>query len=350
MRKFAIAAGAHKFGPKWWSDSAKSTFWVIIITLLIWVYADMEVTQSTEVRITVKLTTSNISEVVLLSSPVHEIVFKLRGSSNSLRIFNKLYGNTSQEFNLSNYKAGSNQAVPVAEILEGIREFGELGLAMESAEPKAITAVNLDPLEEHIVPVEFVYTGADLEAQPKATAPILIASTHWKQLAARSKATTIRTAEQDLKAMTPGQKKTVTFELVSQIDSFPVRLDKKTVTVDIQVMKRTADKILTVTVKALTPPAWMTNGVWKEYKLKQKDVVEWRPKITVIGPREDLGKLSPDKIEAFIELVEDDKTPVGSWLTRKVVFRFPPELNVRLKPGTPEPSVQFRLDKRKPSN
>ena len=171
MRKSAITARAHKFGPKWWSDSARSTFWVIIITLLIWVYADMEVTQSTEVRITVKLTTANSRKVMLLSAPVHEIVFKLRGSSNSLRTFNKLYGNTSQEFDLSNYEAGPNEAVPAAEILKDMPEFRELGLAMESAEPKAIT-VNLDPLEEHKVPVEFVYTGADLETQPKATAPI----------------------------------------------------------------------------------------------------------------------------------------------------------------------------------
>ena len=151
--------------------------------------------------------------------------------------------------------------------------------------------------------------------------------------------------DKDLRDLTAGQTRTVDFELVPAIVGVPVELDKASISVEIQVLRRTVSKTISISVRLLAPPTWVENGVWKEYQFKRKDPLEWLREITVQGPREDLDKLDPKNVDAYVVLVEGDKKPV-SWSQRKVIVRFPPELRIRLAPDQPELTVWFRLEKR----
>jgi hypothetical protein len=49
-------------------------------------------------------------------------------------------------------------------------------------------------------------------------------------------------------------------------------------------------------------------------------------------------------VQAFVELSEDDKQPVESWLERQVQIRFPPDTQLQL--AGEAPMLQFKMVKR----
>lgn len=348
-KSFTSSTEAVRFSRRWWGETVRIAFWVSIVTVLIWVYADMEFTQTEQVRMTVRLTVGKSTKMELVSPSDNPVVFTLGGSGTSLKRFVDKYDRTVRTFDLSkSYRPGVNQAVTTAEVLAGFDELRELGLAVLSAEPKAITGVHIDTVEIHDVPVEFRYTGAQLVKEPAADVLVRVASTRWKTILEKTgpKERRIRTAVKDFKHLGPGDKRTVTFELLSSIAGVPVRLlDTAEIAADIEVRRLTASKKIAISVCVVVPVSWTENGVWKEYQLKRKDPLQWRRDITVVGPREHIDKLKPVDVDAYIVLVEDDKQPV-SWSTRKVVLRFPPDLQIALADGQDEPTVQFRLEKR----
>ena len=59
-------------------------FWVVLVTLLIWVYADMEHTDTQTVTITLQLDSGDPSKLAILSSPTHTLSATLSGSKSSL--------------------------------------------------------------------------------------------------------------------------------------------------------------------------------------------------------------------------------------------------------------------------
>jgi len=335
------------FTGRWWLDRFRIGFWVTVVSVLVWIYADMEFPQTAKVRITVHLTTGGAGNMVLLSRPTRMVTFKLRGSRNSLSRFEKKYDNTTQEYDLSrNYRPGRNQAVTSTDVLAEMPEMRDLGLSVVSAEPKTITGVHIDRLERHEVPVEFRHSGVELEKKPQAAVAMLVASSRWNEIIRKTQGQpTIPTVEMDLKHLTPGQTKTVEFELVPSIADVPVEPAQASISVEIEVRRRTITKTISIAVRILTPPGWVENGVWNEYQFKRKDRLEWLRQITIEGPREDLDKLDPKSVDAHVALVEGDKKPV-SWTVRKVTLRFPPDLKIQLAPGQAPPTVQFRLEKR----
>jgi len=348
-KSFTSSTGAVRFSRQWWGETARIAFWVVIVTVLIWVYADMEFTQTEEVRMTVRLTVGKSTDMALVSRSDVPVVFTLRGRGTSLKRFASKYNRTVRTFDLSkSYRPGADQAVPTAEVLTGfVDELRELGLTVRSAEPKAITGVYIDTVETHEVPVEFRYAGAQLVKEPAAEVLVRVAATSWKTILEKTgpKEPRIKTAVKDFKSLAPGDKRRMTFELLSSIAGIPVHLDTAEVAADIEVRRLTASKKIAISVRVVVPVSWTENGLWKEYQLKRKDPLQWRRDITVVGPREHIDRLKPVDVDAYIVLVEDDKKPV-SWSTRKVVLRFPPDLQITLADGQDEPTVQFRLEKR----
>jgi len=347
-KSFTSSTEAARFSRQWWGDTVRVAFWVLIVTVLIWIYADMEFTQTEQVRMTVRLTVGKSTDMALVSRSDVPVVFTLRGRGTSLKRFASKYNRTVRAFDLSkSYRPGADQTVATAEVLAGFDELRELGLTVRSAVPKAITGVYIDTVEPHEVPVEFRYTGAQLVKEPAADVLVRVASTRWKTILEKTgpKEPRIRTAVRNFKDLAPGDKRTVAFELLNSIAGIPVRLDTAEVFADIEVRRLTASKKIAISVRVVVPVSWTENGVWKEYQLKRKDPLQWRRDITVVGPREHIDKLKPVDVDAYIVLVEDDKKPV-SWSTRKVVLRFPPDLQIGLAEGQDEPTVQFRLEKR----
>jgi len=344
-----------RFSRPWWFQRVRNALWVTLITVLIWVFADMQLTESRQMTATIRLTVPQAASLALLeregSNPVPRqvrqkniaVAFEAIGSRHSLESFERQL-KSPITYDLSKAAGPGEVTIPTKDILNAFAAQVKAGLTFRSAEPNVIM-VRLDELIHQQVPVELVYTGAQLAEVPSITMPVTVARSLWDQIISRTGGKPVlRTATRDLKDQPTGTPISVTFDVIPSIADVPVEPQRPSVTVKLTISQRTLPKTLTVTVRVLIPPSWAEDETWNRYELLGKDgSLEWRKEITVSGPKEDLDKLEAKDIDAYIELIDEDKAPV-SWLTRKVTIRFPPGLSVKLV-GEP-PSVNFKLIER----
>ena len=334
-------------------DSARISIWVIVVTVLVWIYADMEFTQTADVAMRIHLNTDGSTDTVITSEPKTEVVFKLRGSRTDLDRFAKKFRGSIVNFDLSTidrFRAGLGQAVPSVLALESLTNVQEWGLSVKSSMPDTISDINIEKLQLRELPVEFIFKGAELSDAPIATVKVWAPASRWSNILTAPNPR-IRTIEKDLTDLPAGEDQKVTFQLISAIGAQSVKLENDAVTVNLQVLRRTtaATEIIPISVRIVTPAEWIETGVWDQYKLVRKSPIEWLTKITVTGPRKDIDILKTDKtknIDAYIVLTDSDTEPIASWSSRKVTLRCPPGLQIQLASGQVEPTVDFRLEKR----
>ena len=323
----------------------------MVVTVLVWVYADMEFTQTADIMMLIRLNTAGSPDTVVTSKLTTEVTFKLRGSHSDLDRFAKKFRGSVVHFDLSTmprFHAGLGQAIPSVLALESVTDVQEWGLSVKSSSPDTISDINIEKLQPRELPIEFIFKGAELAEALKATVEVSAPASFWRDLPPNPM---IRTVEKDLSDLPAGKEHKVKFQLISALGAESVKLKTDTVTVGLQVVRRAAaaTETIPITVRIVTPAAWIETGVWAQYKLVRKDRIEWLTKITVTGPRKDVDILKTDKtktVDAYIVLTESDKEPIESWSSRKVTLRFPAGLQIQLASGQIEPTVQFRLEKR----
>ncbi len=328
-----------RFTGPWIWQKLPSLFWLALITLLIWVYADMKFNDTRALTTKIRLTAPKASDLVILFPPDVEVRFELEGSRESLDTFQGEL-KESVVYELHDVGPGMEQ-LPTRDILNEAAGIVQSGLRLVSVQPRVIN-LRLDRLEHRELPVELVYSDVELTDPPAVLMNVTAAQSQWAQILARQPSPVLRTVNRSLKNLETGKPITVEFEIVLDIAGIPVRPDQKTLSIPVTIRQRTDKKVLTVTVTAQVPPDWL-NGL-QAFELVQEAPLEWRPEITVTGAVADLDRLDAKSVDAYIILVEDDKKPVESWLSRQVQIRFPPELDVRVEGD--RPTVQFRLEQR----
>jgi hypothetical protein len=325
-------------------------FWVAIVTVLVWIYADMEFTQTDDIAIQIHLHADGSKDTVVTSEPSREVTFQIRGSRSDLDRFIKKFRGVVVGFDLSTVDGFGEdlEAIPSDLVLKSIPEIDELGLRVVSGNPATIKDIRIETLVVRELPIEFAFKGAELAESPKDVVKVRAPDSVWSRIPPNSR---IRTVEKDLSDLPAGEEQKVKFQLISAVGAESVSLESDEVTVSLQVVRRTAaaTETISVTVRIVTPAEWTEEGVWAQYKLVRRDRIEWLTKITVTGPRKDIDILKTDKtktIDAYIVLTDSDTEPIDSWSSRKVTLRFPPGLQIQLASGQVEPAVQFRLEKR----
>jgi len=329
---------------------------VVIVTVLIWIYAEMEFTQTADVAMTIRFGSTGPGDTVVTSDErTRDVTFQLRGSRSDLDRFAEKYRGKTVNFDLSTVsglRVGDGQSISSVSVLESVEEVQRWGLQVVSGIPANLGEINIERLEPRKLSIEFAYKGAELAEAPSADVTVWAPQSRWSRIPPNSK---IRTIERDLTDLPAGEDQEVTFKLLSTLGTVPVRLDKAEVTVRLQVVRRTAaaTESIPVTVRIVTPAEWAesaegTEKDWAHYKLVRRDSLEWRTRINVTGPRKDMDILrnKTKTIDAYIVLTDSDTEPIDSWSSREVTLRFPPGLNVQLASGQEAPSVQFRLEKR----
>ena len=326
---------------------------MIVVTVLVWIYADMECTQTADVAMRIHLNTSGSTDSVITSELTTEVVFKLRGSRSDLDRFAKKFRGSIVNFDLSTiprFHAALGQAIPSVLALESVTNVQEWGLSVKSSMPDTISDINIEKLQPRELPIEFIFKGAELADAPTAVVKVLAPASRWSKILTTPNPR-IRTIEKDLSDLPAGEEQKITFQLMPAIGAQSVELETNTVTVSLQVLRRTtaATEIIPITVRIVTPAEWTETGVWDQYKLVRRTPIEWLTKVTVTGPRKDIDILKTDKtknIDAYIVLTDSDTEPIASWSSRKVTLRFQPGLQIQLASGQVEPTVDFRLEKR----
>jgi len=339
--------GPMRFSRRWWANVPRDLFWVALVSVLVWVYAERKVTETKTFVTAIRLTAGKSTEwVVLDKTEWGGVVYKVEGSREALDRYQQQV-KQSVSYDVSPHVAGNGRpfprelAVPTRDILNQERTITQMGLKVTSADPEAIN-VRLDRLRRETVPVELVYSNAELVGPPTPKAEIAVAASKWQEILKIEPAPSLRTVEKDLSGRPTGQEILVTFDIIPEIATVPVTLQQASIEAPVTISQTTKTVSMTVSVRVLSPGDWEDI---RKFDLIQKDRAEWRPEVKITGATKDLAALQPKDVDAYIVLTDDDKNPVESWLLpRPVQVRFPPGLQVRLE-GSP-PTVTFKLQKR----
>ncbi|MCD4823130.1 MAG: hypothetical protein K8S55_00855 [Phycisphaerae bacterium] len=343
-----------RFSRSWWLGKMQNILWVLLATLLIWVYADVEFTDDAKFSATLVLKTGESQKVMLLSPAEHQLQFELSGSQTSLEQFRRklIADGAILTYDVSGeYQPGEGGAksVPAADLLNRAAKLMGLGITVKNVTPEVIT-MHLEGLRKiSDVPVELVATGAELVSPPPPQkVDILVPASEYEKILALPPK--LKTQSIDLSEYVPGKKELVKADIIRTIEiggeKFSIEPVPASVTFTVQIKSRTTVEEISVTVKILTPAAWAQAGdtTWTQYELLRQAPADWRPKLQIVGAKKDL---QPENIRAYITLSDDDKQPVESWLEREVVVSFPPEMNLKLQGSAPK--VKFKLQKRNPA-
>ena len=336
-----------RFSRRWWLQTGRNTFWIFVVTVLIWVFADLEFTDDEELRATIRMTIGNSKHLVLLDRGDAQkrdvtVTFRVQGSRGSLNNYVQELqkvreGGAVIEYDLTKAHGEGKHMISVVDLLRQTEAITKGGLTVIEATP-ALISIELDEaLYVPDVEVNFNYTGAVLpkvDIMPPKMG-IRVSKKLWAEVDPGSK---LQTARVDLR---DHPDKTITAEILPVIAGIPVIPDHKEVRAAVKVGKLTGEKSMRVTVRLLAPSIWSEDGTWQRYVLKRKEPT-WHVEIKVEGPKTVIEGLKPEHVDAYIRLTDDHKKTPESWDTAKVQIHFPPQFkNVKLV-GEP-PAVSFKL-------
>ena len=345
-----------RFSRRWFAERARTALWVGVVTVLIWVFADIQVTkESDKIRGKLRIHASSGADTVLLSGDEFNIEFKVKGRSHAIDEFEKKLIRESSILrydaakDLKDLQPGRRHVKSVADILDRLPLIRNAGLVVISANPKEV-AIELDSLKLiKGVKVTFSITGGKLDGQAIVTPSkidIRVPASRAKGLTADNM--TLATATLDLSdELLTGKEVTHTVAVQPPPGMPGAQLTPPNVKVTFKVLQQTASETLVVTVQPLAPAAWFSGDAVNKYKLLIKPGETWSRKIKVSGSRIDLDKLKAEDIQAYIQLKDDDLKPIDSWLPGKVHVHFPEGLGVSLADGVIR-SVEYKFVERKP--
>ncbi len=340
-----------RFSREWFMQSLRTAAWVAVITVLVWVYADIHFTDKEYITAILHFHTNSDSKVVLLSESRIPITFRIKGNRYYMdRFINRLAGvNSILEFDVAGakeYKPGQKYQERTANLMSKLAAFRGSGLEIISARPARIDIHMDNTLLVPDVQVEFKYSGAVLAEDPRiepARIELRLPASLRQKI--DPKKITLMTRTVDLSGKAAGKTETVKVVVLPPSNLNHVKLKPRKVTVTFKVGQQTDSRKFTVTVAVQSPKAWLMDGTGSKYELQTPPPENWTRQITVAGNRIDLDKLSAENIQAYIVLTDNDLKPVKSWWPGKVKVRFPEGLKVSLAEPAPE-DLMYRLVKR----
>ncbi len=336
-----------RFSKLWWLNSLRNFFWVLLVTVLIWVYADMEFTDTVKLRATLELNTGESTQYELLSKKDISLDFEISGSRSSLEEFERELSTKGKvlKYDVSHTYTTGQKIVLGTKLLDAAAGLSEKGISIKSVQPETIEVdmdiiVSLDD-----IPVEFKATGATFEPPVAQKVSIQVTSKRLQEIKKKLNGNPymLTTKQVDLSGRQPGPAVKIEAEIFPQIEGIKVAPNPKTVTFDVHITGRAATKEITVSVQLLAPASW-AEGDWQKFVLVRKDPAGWRVTLDIQGPNKNL---KPENVSAYIQLTEDDKKHTTSWLEREVKVYFPPGTGLKLESARPK--LSFRLEKRKPA-
>lgn len=330
-----------RFSHEWYLEGLRTAAWVAIITLLIWVYADIHFTKEEELQVTLLIRARPPEKMIVLSPANVAVRLRVKGRKYVIDQF----GGTQLSYDpAEEMPPGLHRDVSTMDIVKRLLEVRRAGLEVISAHPKALD-IHLDQVKRVPgVPVRFEYPGAavtSVKLSPEQVELFVPASRAGQivkdglRILARAEAT----------GDSPVGK--LIIRRVPLVAPGPgCRLVPKTVKAAFIISEQVGKKEFVVRVRTIAPWAWGADDTWSKYKLEAKPGETRTRTIVVSGSPIELEKLRTraQEIRAYIVLKESDLKPVGSWLPGAVRVHFPADLKVGL--AEPVPPVNYRLVKR----
>jgi hypothetical protein len=360
-----------RFSRPWWIETVKTAAWVVVVTLLIWVYADMEFTDEAEFTGTIHVTTAGNPDLVLLTLDEQRLPRRakeldvrfgmvLRGARASLDAFRTALNAALRdpqrlELDISRRMVADEatyvlKEAEVVELLNKAVGVSDRGLTMVSLTVPDRT-IHIETWTWREIPVR-LRVPEDMLVKPPQLEPrtveIRVYPSLWRRMLTTWQADPARAGEPyleavtDLRALRESDAEPIEARVLDPMPGVDVPVRPETVRATVEV--RTDSIKLPVIVRVQTPHTWTTDRTWEQYQLEVDDDFWWRQEITVSGTRKDIEAIRQREqdISAWIVLTEDDK---GAGFSRRhMQIRFPEDVDVQLV-GDP-PSFQVRLVKR----
>ena len=333
------------FSRAWFAENLRTLLWVALLTVLIWVYADIQFTDQREVRATLRIYTLWDGQKVTLESPVE---FRVKGNGYAIdRFLQRLGPEPVLGYEPPQPLGPTGRVDSMVELLAGLSEIHGAGLQIVSADPPAIDISETSRVFQN-VPVRLEYAGGEV-----VSGSVQLERSHVdlrvpvSQLGKIDSAgLTLSSAPVNLRDVRPGEEVSQEVEILPPSGVAGARLSPSRVRARFVVLQPTETRKFSVRVQVLAPRAWIDSGAWSQYRLEVKDPLEWEKPIALRGSKADLDKVEVEKgdVQAFIVLTEADKQPVESWLPGQVRVYIKPQAKVQLADET-VPPVNFRLVK-----
>ena len=172
MTKKRYVTRPPRFSRQWWWEQNRNIFWVVVVTVLVWVYADLEVTDKMEVKATLRLTTGQAKDMEIISERVIHVDFEVLGNRAALDRFERRINaeHSILLYDVSEDLQPGENIVPVGDILKRVADIEQAGLTLVSTSVSDIT-VQIDKVLTQAVPVKFEFRGATLSGTAKITPP-----------------------------------------------------------------------------------------------------------------------------------------------------------------------------------
>lgn len=335
-----------RFSQKWFLGGLRNLFWIIMVTALIWIYADMEFTDTVTVTAILELNTGESGQLDLLSKKEYTLKFDISGSKSSLEEFQRelTAKGTVLNYDVSqNYEVGNN-LILAAELLEAATKLKEKGVTIKNVQPRTIK-LDLDMIIRKTgVPVELQATGATFDTPTPQTVDIMVTDRQWNAIEEKlgGKPAKLTTNSVNLSGLKPGESHKVNANVLGTIEGISVRPVPNTVTFDVKITRVFISETIPVSVQILTPAGWAEKDtIWEDFVLVRQTLADWRIKLQIEGLKKDL---KAENVLAYIQLTDDDKKPI-SWIEREVIVSFPKKMDLKLVGSRAK--LRFRLEKRK---
>lgn len=337
------------------AQGARTAAWVAVITVLIWVYADIQFTETRDARATLRVQADrNPALAVLEPEEPLPISFRVKGNRHMIDAFlERLAASGSLlSFNAANLEPLTRHRERLADLLSALPELREGGLEVVLAQPQNLD-IFVDTYKTVPATVEFAPSGAEFAQPPPRIEPPRVNLSVPSTLAARlSNEPHLATEALDVGKLPTGQPITRSLAVIPP-DLPGARVEPPKVQVTFQLaQQQAATKALTVPIQVQMPQDWARDDTWAKYKLLVPPIEEWTRAITFTGPRIYIDQLREKHVQAFITLKESDKKdPVATWLERPVQVQVvptpeAPDLHVQVDPREPVKPVSFRMEKR----
>ena len=322
------------------------------LTLLIWLAADQNVTDSERVTIPVRLAADD--RYAVFHEPAGVVNFSVTMTGRRRRLADFREGLESRK--LSPFEAqvdrslrssSEPQVMAAGEVIARIKELGGAGLATSAIEPPNVMVLVDDYEVVPDIAVTPVYgtlrvIASCTPSKVSARLPRFASNALRKDPVVRPDA---EPAIREAKSAKPDEREfTLTLRLPTEIDGeVPVGFAPGEVELKGRVDSMTENKrIGPVQIKFLIP-----DEVQQKYRVVPAEGSNFRPDIDVSGPAASLARLDPRDVRGLVEIKASDVDQAGQEIARSAVFdlpRDPPGLSI---PTTAAPhQIVFKLIER----
>lgn len=324
----------------------RTFLWVSIITVLVWVWADLErtaeQTYTIQVRVIEKGTDLRITEPDPARPALVQVT--LEASSSVLEQFSRRHSQSPTVLQIpanQNWTAGPQ----TLDLSEPMRDWArQRGLTVTGLSPDRLE-LQVDRWVSRRARVRFEHSRDIVLAGAATVSPAEVEiRVPQSMLATLPDPLVIPTDELNLHGEPMNQQLTRTVGLAEEIEGVPVRLAQVAqVEVTFRIGQNVRAAAVPLEIRVLADPEVAQAMARGTFELERRDELQWRPTVRVEGPAVTINQIEadPSMVTAYIRLTPADLEPVGSWLERQAELDLPEGVSL-VSPRAPTVEFRFR--------